>query len=231
MRIETYLNCSQELIETKNYNIFIWISLGNKYFSKENIEKYIKWALDNTKTDVVIILADLVHAINYEVFNKYNKDRAIRIAMKKSWELQQIIQDIINNIPLEQRNLVNIATWDNYRSTKNYINSLPLIINEFDKNKDFHDYIINIIKINLWERIARLSEERIGKLAYYIIDELPILINWFEFNWTLYNLHPYPWFSLLDELWMWIRSSSLFPELASKLEYKENIAQVEWYVD
>jgi len=231
MRIESYLNCSQQLIEAKKYNIFIWISLGNKYFSKENIEKYILWALDNTKTNVVILLADLIHAINYEVFNKYNKDRAIKIAMKKSLELQQIVQDIINNLPSKQRNLVNIATWDNYRNTQNYINLLPLILNEFDNNIDFHDYIINIIKTNLGDRIIRLSEERIEKLVYYTLDELPILINWFEYNWILYNLHPYPWLSKLDDLWIWIREKRLFPVLWEILNINKNIAQVELYVD
>lgn len=231
MRIATYINCSQEQIDSKKFNIFVWISLWNKYFSIENLEKYIKWALDNTKTDIVVLLADAIHAINYEVFNKYNKDRAARVVFKKSQELQLNIRDIINNLPLEQRNLVHIVTWDIYRDTDSYKTIFPLIIKEFQNNSIFHSYIWDIVKNNLWDRINKLDQDGIEKLCYYVLDELPILINWLEVNNKIYNLHPYPWLSLLDELWTWIRDWILFPELASKLKFNENIAQVEWYVD
>ncbi len=49
MMIKTYLNCTEQEIQSKKYNIFVGISLGNKYFTKETIKKYILWALEKYK--------------------------------------------------------------------------------------------------------------------------------------------------------------------------------------
>jgi len=51
MLIKTYLNCTEQEIQSKKFNIFVGISLGNKYFTKENIKKYILWALENRQTE------------------------------------------------------------------------------------------------------------------------------------------------------------------------------------
>jgi len=196
MRIQTYLNCTKEDIESKKFNIFIGISLGNKYFSKENIEKYILWGLENTKTDIVVLIADSNHAINYEVFNRERTEKALKIATKKGIEIENIIKEIVQRLPEDKQSLVKTAKWDDTRNSANYKHSMPFILNEFTENIDFYKTILKIINENLGERIILhgLEKERLDKLALYVLDELPIFINGFEFDGKIYNLHPYPGF-------------------------------------
>ncbi len=85
MEIKTYLNCTEQEIQSKKFNIFVGISLGNKYFTKDNIKKYVLWALENTKDDVLVLIADKNHAINYEVFNDYTFERGLQVALRKGY--------------------------------------------------------------------------------------------------------------------------------------------------
>ena len=66
MIIKNYLGTTKEEVDSKKFNICIGVSLGNKRFTKENIKKYIIWALDKTKEDILILIPDRIHAINVE---------------------------------------------------------------------------------------------------------------------------------------------------------------------
>ena len=70
------------------------------------------------------------------------------------------------------------------------------------------------------------------RLASYVLDELPILVNGFEFNNKIYNLHPYPGCpSLLDDLWIGLRNGHLFPRFSEKINIKNKVGQIEAYID
>ena len=62
---------------SKKYNILLAISLGNKWFTKENLKEYVKWALANTKERVLIWVADKIHAVNYEVKDKRSQEASL----------------------------------------------------------------------------------------------------------------------------------------------------------
>jgi len=78
--ITEIIGATKKEIKEKGFNIFVAISLGNKWFSKENLKEYILWALKQTKSKkLIIIIADGLHAINYEVRNTYiRQDQFIR---------------------------------------------------------------------------------------------------------------------------------------------------------
>lgn len=231
MRIVKYLNCTQQEIEEKKYNIFLWISLWNKYFSKENLEKYISWALKYSNWKIVILIADIIHSINYEVFDWYNKERALKIALRKWDEKVSEILDIISNLPLKQQNLVKIIRWEDLMNQKNYSDSIIVIKDFYENNINFRETIYSIIKEHLWDRVNRVKNiSDFDKLAQYVLYELPFLLNWFEYEWLIFNLHPYPWLSSLDDLFFWIRNKNIFPELAEKLDIKNHVAEIEAYV-
>jgi tRNA-dependent cyclodipeptide synthase len=231
MRIETYLNCTSEEIKSKKFNIFVGISLGNKYFSKDHLEKYILWALENTKKDVAILIADINHAINYEVFNGLSPKKAIGKALRKGLEVETILKEIIETLPKNKQSLVKIAKWDALRNSQIYKKLFPIILDEFKNNTLFYDTIQKIIQESLKERVIGLEKNKLDKVAMYVLDELPILLCGFEFDGRIYDLHPYPGSSSLDDLWMNIREKKIFPNIAEKITSTNKIAQVEAYVD
>ena len=78
MRIEQYVNTTKDEVESKKHNIWIGVSLGNKYFTKENIRKYIEWALQHTKDSVLVLIGDDIYAINIEVLAGRSKAGALK---------------------------------------------------------------------------------------------------------------------------------------------------------
>jgi len=231
MKIKTYLNCTKQEIQSKKFNIFVGISLGNKYFSKENVKKYLLWALENTKDDVLILIADKNHAINYEVLNGYNSERALQVALRKGIETEESIKKIVRGLPKEKHHLIKICKWENARKSNYYKDKIKIFLNEFKENNKFHDFIIKIVQENLGNKADNLNNEQLDKLALYILDELPILLNGVEFEGKIYDLHPYPGLSCLDDLLMDLQNGKMFPKLTKMLEIENKIAEVEAYVE
>lgn len=231
MMIKTYLNCTKQEIQSKKFNIFVGISLGNKYFTKENIKKYILWALENTKDDVLVLIADKNHAVNYEVLNDYNQDRALQVALRKGIETEESVKKIVRGLPKEKHHLIKICRWEDARKSLYYQDKIKIFLNEFQENSKFHNFIIKIVQENLGGKAENLNLEQLEKLALYVLDELPIFLNGVEFERKIYDLHPYPGRSFLEDLLMNLQNGKLFPKLAKMLEIKNKIAEVEAYVE
>ncbi len=231
IRAKQYLNTSEEEVESKKFNIFVGISLGNKYFTKDHIRRYILWALKNTRKNVLVLIADKNHAINYEVFNGYNSVRALNVALRKGEEVKESVRKIVRNLPKEEQSRIKICSWEDARKSRYYQDKIKIILNEFNQNTKFHDFIVRIVQESLGTKAEWLDLRELEKLALYVLDELPILLNGVEFEDELYDLHPYPGLSLLDDLLMGLQNGNLFPKLARELEIKNNIAIVEAYVN
>jgi tRNA-dependent cyclodipeptide synthase len=231
MLIKTYLNCTEQDIQAKKFNIFVGISLGNKYFTKENIKKYIVWALENTKDDVLVLIADKNHAINYQVLNAYNPERALQVALRKGTETEDSVKKIVRGLLKEKHHLIKICKWDDARKSSYYQSKIKIFLNEFKENNKFHDFIIKIVQENLNAKAEGLNLEQLEKLSLYVLDELPILLNGVEFEGKIYDLHPYPGLSCLDDLLMGLQNGTMFPKLAKMLEIENKIAEVEAYVE
>ncbi|MBT4174397.1 tRNA-dependent cyclodipeptide synthase, partial [archaeon] len=106
MIIKNYLNTTKEEVESKKYNVWIGISLGNKLFTSENIKEYILWALDNTKEDVLVVIGDGLHAINLEVLDGLQRIAAVRKAIRIGDKKQEEIDSILKELPNEKAKLV-----------------------------------------------------------------------------------------------------------------------------
>ena len=111
MRITNCLNTTIEDVKAKKFNIFIGISLGNKYFvNKYNTREFISWALENSKHDVVVLIPDKIHLVNYEVRNGYSREKAYRAVLRKSEETERLIEEIIITLSEVEKNRVAILT-------------------------------------------------------------------------------------------------------------------------
>lgn len=234
MRIENYLNTTKEKVEGKEHDIWIGISLGNKYFTPENIGKYISWALEHTQNGILIVIADTLQAINLEILD----GRSAEAARRKAIELGDIkineIENIISPLSEEQKGKIRLIRWDDIINSDSYKKRLRLVNDFFNENKDFHRYVIESVKAGRKDRLSRIAslpESKLNRLAQYILNEIPIFIDGVQYNGATYTLIPYPGLTLLDELFIGLHNKTMFPELAERLCISNRIGILEAYVD
>jgi tRNA-dependent cyclodipeptide synthase len=229
MKITKYWNTNEKEVKSRKFNIFIGISLGNLYFSKENIRKYILWALENTKKSVLIFIADKNHSINLNLRKNYSKKEAINTTIKMGDEIENSIRSIINGLPKEKQKLVKIMRWEDLEKLKEYQHRLEPIKKEFSKNKNFKSAIMNIVTNCV--KIEKDNLKIIEGLSLYVLNELPLFIDYIEYQNERYNLIPYPGGDDLNDLALDIQNGKLFPELTKKLKPEGKMAFVNAYVD
>ncbi len=236
MRIATYLNTTPDEVQKKSHNIWLGISLGNKYFTKENIAEYIKWAMNNTKNEVLVVIADALHAVNLEVLDKRSPEHALRKAMKIGDDKDREIREIIATLQPNDRNKVRLVRWDDVTQNEIYKYNLKAIKDEFVSDKEFHDFMTNIVVDGRNDRtasISKMSREELDRLSDYVLYELPLFVNGVHIQGSdlVYTLLPYPGLNKLDDLSIGLSNRTMFPHLAEKLHLSNHIGIVEAYTD
>lgn len=237
MKIEKYIGTTSKEVESKKYNIWIGISLRNKYFTKENIEKYILWALNNTKEDILIIIADRIEAINIEVLDKYTKLRAFRTALRKGDAKEKEIKEIISKLSEEKQRAIKIIRWREVNNTKYHDYRIEVLFEEFKKMGEFYNELIKMTK-NHWSGGRHtLTLEKLERLAEYYIYEIPLFLNGAKFGGLpekggkTYLLQIYPGLGEFDEFLMDLQEGKRFPELTKKLKITDKFAMVSAFCD
>jgi tRNA-dependent cyclodipeptide synthase len=230
MEIAKILGCTEDQISNKEFNIFIGISLGNKYFTKDRIRKYLLWAIENTRDYALALVADEIQAINYEVFKCLAPEEALSRAMSHGNDIYNSIIKIRNGLATETRRKIKIARWSDVTTDSNYKSNLSVLLREFDRNRTFKLYVLKIVGENLGKKLTIDDEAVVDKLASYVLLEIPALLNGVTFEGCFFDLHPYPGLSSLDELLVGIQEGELFTELRSNLDIHRKISIVEGYV-
>ena len=116
-----------EDLNNRKYNIGVGISLGNKYFTVENIAGLVQWALEYTKDGVIIYVADSIHAINIEVRNKMVFEKALLKANKMGDKvLEDAANYFSNNLPPTDFKKLRFVKWQEivdgeYKKKTNYL--------------------------------------------------------------------------------------------------------------
>ena len=236
MNIKTYINTTREEVDAKKYNIWIGVSLGNKYFDKENIREYLKWAIEHTKDGVLILVADAIHAINLEVLDGRSPGSAKRRVEKLGAEKLKEIEEVIKSLPTEAQKKIIAARWNEATSTGRFKNNLRAVEEYYKSNKEFRDFIVQSIKEarpDRKEKIDGLSGENMDRLAQYVLSEIPLGAGGVqvEERGDVYNLVIYPGLSMLDKLFTGLNNKEIFPDLVEKLDITNKIAILEAYID
>lgn len=209
---------------SRKFNIYMGISLNNKWFTKENIKEYILWGLKHTKKRFCVVIADSLQAINYQARSRYSKQAAIKKALKEGDKFLGIIKEILGELSEEERRLVDVIRWDELKKDPFYSKALQIFLQEFKTNNSFREEIKKIVG-GFAGRLEQpsASNERIEKLSLYVIEELPELLNGFTFKETYYSCFLYPYDGPLMRLIEKIQKKSIFPEIHDKLEIKNNV--------
>ena len=228
MNIKTYLNATKKDVESKKSNIFIGISLGNKLFTEQAIGEYINWALQYSKERIAVLIADKIHAVNYEVRRGYSKERALSVALKKGIKLDKLIKNVLNGFSQEEKNRVDILHWQNIVNEE-YTRKSDVIYRAFKENKEFHQRVIEVVKENVDVSVISLTEGDEEKLASYPLDELPLLVCGFTYQNIQYNLIPYPGIGKIDDLAVDLQENKKFPSITNDLQIKNKTIILEAY--
>lgn len=233
MKIKDCLGITSEEIKSKEHNIWIGVSLGNKYFTQENIKQYIEWALEHTKNKVLVVIADSIHAINLEVLDHRNPKSARRRALVVGDEKYGEVKALIQNLSTNDQERVSVVRWDDVTKFNNYKQRLELVRNEFKSNPEFHDEVIDIVKSGRPDRadkISQMPDTEINRLAEYVLEEIPLFVDGVkDSDNTIYTLIPYPGLTKLDELFVDLNTGKRYSELAKNMNIRHKIATVEAY--
>lgn len=228
MNVKTCLNATREDVESKKFNIFIGLSLQNKIFTQQAIKEYIEYALKYSKDKIVVLIADRIASVNYQIISNYSKEKAISVSLKKGMELEKSINNILDEFSKVDKNRINIIHWEDIINEE-YKKRLNIIKKYFFNNKKFRERILEIVREFKSNFIKPLDDEDLVKLASYPLDELPILVYGFSYLDIAYNLILYPGIGKVDFLARDIQEGKLFPEITKDLQIKNKLVIIEAY--
>lgn len=225
---------SEEELNSKLFNIFIGISLGNKFLNKKLAEEYLRFALAKTKDKVVVLIADEIDVINWEIFRNFSKEEAREKVENKSEDLVKMFKNIIDKLKREIKgslfNKIEVIKWNDVK-TKNFLLSEKFIAEEYRNNFGFKKRILCFVEEYAKVRKKLLSDEEKNKLTSYIIAELPTLIEGIRYSDELYQIILYPTYisSGMSKFVLDIQNGA-YPKLLKKLEIKKPGKMIELYL-
>ncbi len=223
MQLGRFWFCTYEEISLKKFNIFIGISLGNKFFNKENLKSYLEWAVQTTKDKVLILIADKPHLINYNIFNKYGPVKARSRASKEREKINKLITGILCELPL--RNRVVVANWGDIEDSQ-YFRDFNLLQDELKRNFEFKKAINSVSTSFAKKRKRILTETETLELNNYVLLELPTMLSPVRFDGNEFGVYIYPGESF-SPLITRILGEAAFSNLRSKLNLKRVVGCIE----
>jgi tRNA-dependent cyclodipeptide synthase len=229
MRIGKCLNIAKAEIKERRFNIFIGISLGNKYFTREHIRNYLLWGLENTRERVAILIPDKIHGINYEVKSGYSFERASAIARRKGDEMEKMVVEIMGELEIPPCK-VQILRWEQIEN-ESYLQMLRIFREAFLGDAEFRTVVTGIVKEIPNIKSLKLDDVQYGRLSQYVINELPVLIGGIKKDGINYELLPYPGFSDIDYLALDLQEGKSFPKITKQLDIRGKSKLVEAYVE
>lgn len=229
-----YFNVTEKEVEQKMFNIFVGISLGNKLLTPELAKHYVKWAHGHTNKNAVILIADKIDSINWEVFRGLSHEEAAQKAEQKGYGVAGMFDKARRTLARETGDMgyisrVHVIFWEDIFNW-GYDMLRGVLDEEYKHNKAFQEAVLSFVDKYIELRQAKVSEEDKHRLSGYIIDELPTLLGGIYWDNTLYNLILYPTYvdSGMSQFVLDIRGGKYFD--ASKLQLRQISVLVEDYL-
>ncbi|MFW5853237.1 MAG: tRNA-dependent cyclodipeptide synthase [Patescibacteria group bacterium] len=208
---------TSKALKQKEYNIAIGISLGNKWFTPENIFDLTLWSLDNTKDFVVVYVADLIHAINIEVRDGVSIVKAEKKAKKMGKKMMEDVKQILSEkIEPEVAKKIYLATWADFIN-EDYLAKMDYLYNLYGNDQEFQEVILNIVEdfVSKEERTFTVEDKR--RFGTYIIEEMPEMLTKLPVGDLVYDANAYPFDSLIAKLCEDIQTGKAFPQIKADI--------------
>lgn len=210
---------TKEEVLSKKFNIFIGISLGNKWFTEEHLKEYVSWALKDTKDNVLIFVADKIHAVNYQVRNGQTPENSLRGALKEGDKRLLLVKKIVEGLSQKKRAKIVVLRWEDLENSE-HKNRVEFFYKKFRDDKKFKEEIFNVVKIAVsW----KFDEKNLNRLAEYVLDELSEILMTFKYKKIEYGCYPYPMDSKIAEFVEKIQNEEIFPEIKNWFKFKNMV--------
>ncbi len=206
-----------EDLENKKYNIGVGISLGNKWFTPENILGLVEWSLEYTRENVIVYVADSIHALNIEVRKRRSVEYSRTEAKKQGAEIMSETSKLLKNeLPEEENSKIIFAFWDDLTDEK-YKEKVAYLYKLFGTNLLFRNAVLGIVKNHVEDETRLFSEEDFKKLSYYILEELPEVLTRCPAKGIVYDAYTYPFDGELPIFVEKLQKGEIFPEVKSNI--------------
>lgn len=230
-----YFNVTQKEIDKKMFNIFVGISLGNKLLTPELVKKYVKWAHANTKDNAIILIADEIDVINWQVFRSLEEKEAKKKVEQKAYGVAGMFEKAKRSLYKEENDpgyitKVHTIFWDDIKND-GYNHLKELLSEEYKNNNKFREKVLYFVDKYIELRKTDVTDNQKNLLANYIISELPTLLGGILWDNTMYNLILYPTYvdSGMSQFALDIRGGKYFD--FSKLPMRQICVLVEDYLE
>lgn len=187
--------------------------------------------VSNVNESGLVLIADWIYSINLHVLDKRSKEASLRKALRLGDKKQIEVEGIVNSLPSEKANLINIVRWKDLAKDELYKKRVDILVNEFKKKSAFYTRIIEIVRDNFKNSPKHLELPDFERLADYILYEMPMFLSGIEIEGITYDALLYPKIGLLDVLEKDLQDGIIFPKLTKQLEIKSPAAIIEVYVD
>lgn len=212
---------TREDLEAKKYTIGVGISLGNKWFTVDNIVDLVKWSLEYSRGKVIVYVADSIHAINIEVRNRISHEKALKKTNAQGGKiLKEVRLKIETEFSKEDAERVIYVKWDDIVDEK-YKQKVGFLKSIYNKTGDFQNYIHSLVRSLTSTEKKVFTEEEIHRLGDYLIEELPEVINRVQIGGIVCDAYAYPYDGEITKFAENIQKGLEFPEI------KENIMDAE----
>ncbi len=217
MKLYAIRGGNKEDLEQKRYTIGVGISLGNKWFSIENIVELVAWSLQYSKDKVIVYVADSIHAINLAARNGIPYAKALAKANKQGDEILATIREAVERrFSPEEVVRIMYVTWDEIADEK-YREKVAFLKSLYSTDADFQNSITAIVR-NFTQKEDRVfSEEKILRLGEYILEELPEVLCRVLMRGIVCDAYTYPTDGELTMLVEQIQKGDKFPIIKEKL--------------
>ncbi len=208
---------TKEELESKAYNIGVGISLGNRWFSRDNIIEMVKWSLEYTREIVIVYVADSIHAINEEVRGRMSPQRAMVRSLRKGTEiLKDVKESIDQSFSKKDKERIVYVTWNEIIDAK-YEQKMAWLIRLFYESPEFADQLKSIVRNGVSKDQRQFDEGDIEKLAMYIVHELPEVLVRVHMKGYECDAYVYPFDGELTEFVEKIQRGEIFPEIKANI--------------
>ena len=161
---------------------FLGVSLGNPYYSKVNIAKYVDWARSRNNK-LAFLIGDDIYKYTHSVLKNSSVKQSEKIANKMGEDMQKNISGVLEN---KSENF-EIFRWNDIKNNY-YYKLFHKIESEYLENKDFRAKMLWQIFENLKHKLEKLgvnnrtqiADEKYYNLVVYLMEEISGLITMSE---------------------------------------------------
>ena len=208
---------TEEELYTRQYQIGVGISLGNKWFSVENITSLVIWSLKYSKDLVIVYVADSIHAINLEVRKRLTRDKAAALADEMGTKVLREVEDaLLGTLSSLDFNRIRFAKW-NEITDQDYLEKLSFLEEKYISDSNFIIDIENIVKNFTKDEVRKFDAEQIHRLGDYLIQELPECLYRVKIAGNECDAFVYPYDGELPEFIENLQKGLIYPEIREKV--------------